>query len=161
MPSVWFWLGKVVAGAIRPWMAAREFAYHSRPHCRFPSVRRISWGANHVVCGEPPVDAVDVHNVQTIAEIVTGGRDAGMLPSALVRLLVIPGILGSLADRTGELAVCAAHRDFLWGDIAAAVDSADPEDQERFKQWTLEHIPPESQEGFKQWLQERMPPESK
>ena len=137
------WLGRIGRRLIQPWMRARELAYYERHHCRWPSVRQGKWGANHVVCGEPPIDAIKVDAVTTIGELLSGGRAVGdLVPGGSLGVLItMPTLLNALKDRDGMLAVCQEHLNLFWGYVSQALDEAEPKDQERFKQWVQEQKP--------------------
>jgi hypothetical protein len=119
-------LQKLIRRIIRPFMAERELAYYDRPHCRWPSPRKGEW-SDHVICGEPPVDVVDVQNLQTLLKQIRSGNEA--------LAEVLPGLLGATMDDTGGVPVCAAHKEMLFDEIAMIFSSATPQDQERLKEW--------------------------
>lgn len=130
MPTLWSHLRDLVRRMIRPFMAARELAYYGRRHCRWPSIREGSWGVTHVVCGAPPVDVVDVGNLQTILKQIESGNEA--------LAEVLPKLLSATTDETGGLAVCPAHKAVLLEEITTIFSSANQQDQERLKEWLRE-----------------------
>lgn len=81
-----------------PWMPDREFSYYNRPHCVWPHLRQTAWEANHVVCGEPVADTLNLPGIRTMTSLLAGGKDIGHFPpsSAIAHLIVLPDLLGAL-----------------------------------------------------------------
>ena len=122
-------LGRLVGRIIQPLMRffSVETDYLYRPHCRWPWVRKGKWGVLHVVCGEPPVDVMDVQNIGTIFQQLKSGDEA--------TAEVLPGLLSALMDKTGGLPVCEAHKAVLWEELGRIFFAASAEDQALFKEW--------------------------
>ena len=52
------------------------FSYYNRPHCGHPCVRKNSWGVYHVICGNPPVERVDVKGLEETLNHLKSGDPA-------------------------------------------------------------------------------------
>jgi hypothetical protein len=110
---------------LRPFVRRWAFSYFGRPHCRFPAPRTDSWGIVHVVCGEPPVDVIDVRGLEGVLSRL------GNHP--LVEIM--PKLLSAVADDSGSVAICEGHRVFLWAKTDEIFEKATEEQVEVLKTW--------------------------
>lgn len=117
-----FWL-RLFRPLIRPF----RYSYYRRPHCRYPWVHEDSWGIAHVVCGNPPVDVIDVHGLEILLNVLKRGNK--------VSAQVLPRLLGALMDATGGLPVCDAHKTVVREEVGEMFANATAEEQEAFKEW--------------------------
>lgn len=81
----------------------------------------------HIVCGNPPVDVVDVRNLSSIVDRLKSGNEA--------LAHVLPPLLEATMDDTGGLPVCESHKVFLLDEILTLLESANPQDQELLRRW--------------------------
>jgi hypothetical protein len=112
---------------LRPFVRPYRFAYFGRPHCRYPWARQDSWGVMHVVCGDLPVDTIDVKALEGILARLKSG-DATTAE-------VLPGLLSAMTDESGILPVCESHRASVSQTIDEMFSKASEQEQQAFKEW--------------------------
>ena len=87
----------------------------------------LEWGVIHVVCGEPLVDVIDVHNIRTMFQQLRSGDEA--------TAEVLPGLLSATMDNSGGLPVCEAHKALLWSAVSRIFSAASAQDQALLREW--------------------------
>jgi hypothetical protein len=103
------------------------FSYYNRPHCGHPCVRKDSWGVYHVICGNPPVERVDVKGLEETLNHLKSGDPA--------LAEVLPHMLSATIDENGVVPVCKAHAQHITGRIDEIFENATEQEQQRFKAW--------------------------
>ncbi len=112
---------------LRPFARLFVFDYFARAHCRYPAIHKDSWGIIHVVCGAPPIEAIEVRSLQAaMDQLKSGNEGVGA---------ILPRILSAMMDESGLVPMCGVHRDVVYGEIDKMFDKASEEEREAFKEW--------------------------
>lgn len=133
------WFGHHWGRLVRPSMRERQSPYYDRSHCVWPRLRHTSSAPNHMVCGEPVANTLDLPAVRTMISLLAGNMGSFPAVSAIGQLMVLPDMLGALTRGAALAPVCTGHLEQFWRDIDEALDTALPEDRERFNRWLKEN----------------------